>query len=279
MLFAQEKVEENTSEEEIAAEQDITEQETAEEQTSNEEVSEAPQEKIKITEAVPESDVIVDENPTNNKKYSKHCNCTYTADTPYPLRRTRWGGYFGVQSGLYTPANYLPDFKPGQTFSAYYGDEKTPLGEITFGLKLNFFLGSLSTNFTGGYFSAKNSRDNSALVLYPLTGGLLLALDNIFDEPYVVPYGLFGAYTVFYNEKVGGLSVSGNSAMGMFYAAGLMFQLDWIDQDSDYHGYDDYGLENTFLFVEARSFLTSSNSRDPDLSTPIQIGGGLKVEF
>jgi hypothetical protein len=60
-----------------------------------------------------------------------------------------------------------------------------------------------------------------------------------------------------------------------------MFQLDWIDTDSHASGYEDFGLENTFLFVEGRSFLkaTTGSTAAADFSTPLQINGGLKLEF
>jgi hypothetical protein len=213
---------------------------------------------------------------------NKICNCTYSSSTPYSQRRTRWGGYFGVQSGLYEPVNYDPDFQPTQTFDSLYGGNKTPVVEIVFGLKLNYVLGSLALQGSAGYFSRTkeiNATTSSVLTAQPITGALVIAFDNLFKEPYVVPYGMGGISTVVYSEKAGGLSVSGNSPMAPFYAGGLMIQLNWIDPESAASGYEDSGLENTFLYVEARTFLQSLNGRGPDFSTPVQLGGGLKVEF
>jgi hypothetical protein len=189
----------------------------------------------------------------------------------------------GIYGGQYAPTNYDPDFVT-KNFDDYYGSGKTPNVEFALGLKFNFFLGSITAQGTAGYFSAKNTQTagaESTLTVYPITAGLLYALDNFFKEPYVVPYVNIGLYSAIYNESVAGLSVKGNSPFAPFYAVGLMFQLDWIDTDSHASGYEDFGLENTFLFVEGRSFLkaTTGSTAAADFSTPLQINGGLKLEF
>ena len=87
-----------------------------------------------------------------------------------------------------------------------------------------------------------------------------------------------GAYTDFWKEAAQGLSASGRTGVAGFYALGLMFQLDWIDPETHESGYKDFGLENTFLFLEARSFLASGDA-SIDFSTPLQFSGGIKFEF
>jgi len=126
------------------------------------------------------------------------------------------------------------------------------------------------------YFCAKYSSKRQA-ERNPITGGLIYELDNIFKEPYVV-YAIGGVYKNYYTETVGPLSVTGSTPFAAFYAVGLMFQLDWIDTETHANGYDDFGLENTFLFIEGRSFLQAT-SLNPDFSTPLQLNAGLRVEF
>jgi hypothetical protein len=183
----------------------------------------------------------------------------------------------GAQASAYSPTDYIPDFRRTQTFDDVYGAGKNIMVELTLGLKFNFFLGSLTANATGGYFSAKNNTTGATLTATPITGTVILALDRLFKEPYIVPYGYGGVYTVIYKESEGGLSVSGNSGMAPVVGGGLMFQLDWIDYDGNDYAYNEYGLENTYLYVEGRTFIKSSTGAD--FSTPLQLAGGLRLEF
>jgi hypothetical protein len=219
---------------------------------------------------------------------NKICNCRFGSDVPYRERRSTIGGFLGVLGGTYAPVNYQPDFVT-RTFNDYYAGNKNPNVELFFGLKLNMFLGSLSLQAGGGVFQARNTDNPSAtsmLTVYPVHTGLLWAIDNIFPEPYIVPYVMGGVYTAIYEETVAGLSVRGNTALAPFYSGGLMFQLDWLDTETHLSGYEEFGLENTFLFIEARSFMSSSGGTtsstvhsSPNFSTPIQYNAGLRVEF
>jgi hypothetical protein len=212
------------------------------------------------------------------KEPKKICDCRYSSGTPYSERRSLFSGFFGVMAGLYTPTNYKPDFATNKTYANYYGDGQSPNAEAVFGAKINFFLGSLGPYFTIGTFSAQNTDVSAKLSVTPITAGLIYQLDNIFNEPYVVPYFVGGGYKNYYTETVGKLSVTGSTPIAAFYAVGLMFQLDWLDTQTHANGYDDFGIENTFLFIEGRSFLPSTDLL-ADFSTPLQLNAGLRVEF
>ena len=219
---------------------------------------------------------IGDSDDQNQAPKNKICNCQFTTSTPYTDRRSSIGGIIGVEGGTYQPVNYQPDFNSA-TFSNYY-DKVSPNAELVFIAKLNFFLGSIGPQLTAGFFQATSTVDGAKLTVIPVTLGAIYALDNLFKEPYVVPYVVAGMYTDLYNETDSGQSVQGNSAFSEFYALGLMIQLDAIDEEAHNTAYRDFGLENTFLFVEARSFLPAQNDV-PDFSTPLQISGGIKIEF
>lgn len=231
-------------------------------------------EEIKEEEAKPtEAGVEVEENRLKAAK--RVCKCEYAIDTPYKIRRTNFGGSFGIQWGAYNPINYSTLVG---TYADVYFTQRPGAVEVSFGMQWNFFLGSIGPQMTIGYFNVNNATSGATLTLLPVTAGITYQLNNVFKEPYVVPYGTFGSYSVVYNEALQGLSVKGNSPFGLFYAGGLMFQLDWMDEEAHNSAYQDYGIENTFLFVEARSFLTAPNPV-PDMSTPLQIFAGLKTEF
>lgn len=199
---------------------------------------------------------------------------------PYRKRRLPWGSLVNIGWSGYNPSNYNPDFVL-DSFDDYYGRAETPLIEFTVSAKKNFSLLSVTLDFGGGYYS-NNGADNSTLTLIPLRAGVGLALDTLFDEPYVVPYGSVGAYSVLYRESISTQAVNGNTQVGLYYTGGLRFQLDWVDTDGDYASYDESGMENTFLYIEARSFLVPGDNL-PDLgssdSEPLNIGAGFSMEF
>jgi hypothetical protein len=217
----------------------------------------------------------------------KNCKCEYNLGTAYRDRRDHFGSLIGVQWGAYAPTNYQPSFTT-QSYNNYYGGQQSGSIELSIIIKWNTPLGSIGPAITGGIFTAThtdssvNPNITTTFSVIPVTAGIMYALDTLFKEPYVVPYVVGGMYTGIYNESVGGLSVKGNSAFAPFYSVGAMFQLDWIDPEAHESGYLDYGMENTFLYVEGRSFMqaTSVNPNiNSDFSTPIQIFAGLRTEF
>lgn len=221
-----------------------------------------------------EEDVIIEESP--QVKARKICKCSYASNVSYTQRRESVGGYAGVQAGSYFPETYQPDFSTS-TFEEYYGKDGI-LIEVVMGIKWNFALGSLAAQVSGGFYKVTNDSAEATLDVYPITYGAMYALDNLFSEPYIVPYGFAGGYTTIYEEQAGAFSVRGSTGIAPVFAGGLMFQLDWLDKDSADSGYLDYGLENTFLYLEVRKFLESTNPF-PDFSTGFHFNGGMKVEF
>jgi hypothetical protein len=209
--------------------------------------------------------------------HSKPCACDVKPGVPYRDRRSKISGFFGFEGGTYAPVNYMPQINTGQTYGSYYSGGAAPNVELVFGAKFNFFLGSIGAQVGGGFFSATAS-SGAVLTVNPITAGLIYSMDSLFKEPYVVPYVVAGAYTDIYKEVDQGLSIDGQTSYAPFYSVGLMFQLDWIDPETHDSGYKDFGLENTFIFLEMRSFL-ASNDFNADFSTPLQFSGGFRFEF
>jgi hypothetical protein len=208
----------------------------------------------------------------------KICNCRFKPGTPYRDRRSRFTGLFGIEAGTYAPVNFnSQEISGGPSYSSLYS-ANLPNIEVVFGTKFNFLLGSLAAQFSGGYFSASNTGQSATLTVTPLTLGLTYGLDTIFKEPYVVPYFTGGLYTDIWKEVAQGLTAQGRTGFGPFFAIGLLFQLDWMDTETHETGYRDFGLENTFVFLEARSFLATDDG-PIDFSTPLQVSGGFKFEF
>ncbi len=230
-------------------------------------------------DAVKVGDVVVEKFPYG--KATQKCNCRYDTLIPYALRRNTWTNTVSLGVNTYTPTNYQPDAYDGD-LETVYGDAETPLLELTFGFKYNFALGSLALDLGGGYYSNTKDTLESKLNLIFTTAALTFALDNLFKEPYVVPYGTVGIGYVLYSETVAN-NENGGGTKTMYAGAGLQFQLDWMDEQANIDSYEDFGLENTFLYLEARYYLDATSFSDPaspDLSSEkIALLSGLKFEF
>jgi hypothetical protein len=205
---------------------------------------------------------------------------------PYKERRHRWGALVSVGYSNYSPEDYAPDFVTNTTYSDFYGNVESPMIELAFSAKLNVSFFSLSLDAGAGHMQNTGHLDSddtqASLSLTPVRVGGTLALDGIFGEPYVVPYASVGAYTVFYTEALASQKVEGRTTPALYYAAGLRFQLDWVDREAHESALTDFGLENTYAFVEGRHF-SPSGDLVPDLSsptdTPIMFDAGLMMEF
>lgn len=224
-------------------------------------------------------DVEVEKSPFEAELTKKDCDCEYNYMMPYKKRRGTFGFTMALGYSQYTPTYYKPDFVVNETYETYYGYTETPMLEMTMGIKWNNALGSIAFDFGAGYYfnNSRNEDDNANLRIVPVRAGGTLALDTLMDEPYVVPYATVGAYTAFYNENVFSQSVQGNTPIGLYWAAGALFQLNWLDESSAIASYSDTGLENTYVYAEARSFMSSTDI--PNLGTDPEFGAGLKLEY
>lgn len=200
---------------------------------------------------------------------------------PYRERRGTWGGTVQFGYSNYNPLDYDPDFVTNEDYSTFYGEVDQAMLEAQFSGKLNFSFASLSLDLGVGH-GENNGKFGSTLSMTPIRLGATLALDGIFSEPYLVPYGFAGAYVVYYKEALASQSVEGRTSPALYYGGGLRFQLDWMDPGADDEALIGFGLENTYLFAEARAF-SDSGDLVPDLSSPedspFMINAGLTLEF
>lgn len=200
---------------------------------------------------------------------------------PYAERRGTWGALLSVNYSNYSPEDYRPDFVVSENYEQFYGEVDAPMIDVTVAAKLNASFFSLSLDLGGGYFQ-NNGRFGSVLTLAPIRLGATLALDGLMSEPYLVPYGSAGLYSVIYSESLASQKVEGRTKPAPYFAAGLRLQLDWIDPQADDEALLDFGLENTFVFVEGRYFAASGDIV-PDVSSPddspYMVNVGLALEF
>lgn len=207
----------------------------------------------------------------------KVCNCVDDYGVPYRQRRSDWGFTFQVGFSQYEPLDYRPDFAAGRTFDNYYGSSQLPLIEAAFATKYNMAFGSIALEAGAGNYSNSEGLNGTSLSVTPARAGLILYLDTLFDEPYVVPYGGGGAAMAWYSETVASQKVAGNTGLGAYYVFGLAFQMDWLDPNADRNGQQD-GLENTFAYIEGRGF-SMNGGRVAELSNPLALGAGIRIEL
>jgi hypothetical protein len=203
---------------------------------------------------------------------------------PYGVRRTKWGIEGGVAYSMFEPINYETDYLDPTLgdFETFYGSGDTPLIEFQLGGRRNFSFCSVALNL--GYGVYANEADDDALGdakldLQIVRLGLRLTLDSLFIEPYIVPYGEVGAYTVAYDETQDATSFNGTTEAALYYTFGASFSLNWLDPSAATEAYTNSGVENTYLFVEGRQFMASGNETDPDFSSDLYANFGMAVEF
>ncbi len=199
---------------------------------------------------------------------------------PYRNRRDKWGQTVSIGYSSFTPIDYEPNFIAAD-FKDIYASADMPLIELQVSFKRNFTLGSMGAEIGVGIYQ-NNSDSNlieSDIELIPIRLGANFSFDNLAFEPFVVPYAMAGAYVVMYEENSSALSFGGNTEVAGYYGLGASFQLNWVDREAARISYLESGIENTFIYLEARKFIASGAAQDPDFSTGFDWGAGVRLEF
>ena len=201
---------------------------------------------------------------------------------PYKVRRPLWGLEAGITYSTFHPTSYSSNFVSTALldFDSAFGED--PMLEFYLNYKYNFSLGSIG--MVGSFGKYTNEVDDTSfgtptLELTMLQLSAKYIMDNIFFEPTIAPYGGVGIYVAKYSEEENGNENGGTTSPAPYYYFGALFQMDWIDKTAALEAYDESGIENTFLFVEARQYVASSEAADPDFSTDFNFNAGLSLEF
>jgi hypothetical protein len=173
--------------------------------------------------------------------------------------------------------NFEPELEEWETF---YGDDRTDQSGLSVGYK---FLRQVEVGLAIDYIKDKGvgtlpiSGELGGEVefeLYP--AHLHLTLRGIFFEnQWVVPYVGGGVTRVYYRQAIENQASVRGKVEGDHTRAGLQFLLDWMDTGSA-SGFEEEGVENTYLTVEVLSFSAEIDG--------IELGGeskmiGLAFEF
>ena len=203
---------------------------------------------------------------------------------PFRERRGKWGNQFSIGYSQYTPYNYASTFAAFDFEETYGFSSEMPLIELQYTLKRNFMWGSIGVEIGGGYY--ENSSDfeltniDSTLQIIPVRVGAVLILDGLTRFPYIAPYASVGAYTIIFEEvSEGDNTFGGNTQVAPYFTFGAQINLDWLDPISSRQGYEENGIQATFVYIEGRKFIASTAARDPDFENDIEPNIGLRMEF
>ena len=217
---------------------------------------------------------------------------------PYKKRRKTWGATISASYSFWQPNNYRSFFNPESNFQDVYGSASIGHISLLASLKLNHPVGALSLGLGGGYYKNKGN-NNLDLSIFPLVAELTWTIDNIMSEPYFAPYGGIGlAYMYFREKQTSPLlnddaddpdtseDVKTGGQFVLYYNAGLLIQLDWLESSADSSMYYN-GIENTYIKVGIMSFLRNiefrRNASDSDKkdfkSNKLTFFVGLQLEF
>lgn len=205
-------------------------------------------------------------------------------DAPYRQRRDTHGVYFGVNYQALVLANYTSALDSA-TYDDIFGIEQIPLVNVLIEYKLNTFLGafSIGIDFGSGSLTSSKSGFETTLAVSKYGGGLKYTLDTLMNEPYLAPYVGVNIWKMDLNEEAiaSGVSESFSETtdFGYNYTAGVLFQLDWLEENTSRETNFNWGLQNTFLDIYATQYAQTSSEEDPNTETDILLGAGLRLEF
>ncbi len=215
---------------------------------------------------------------------------------PYKQRRTKWGMLLFLGAEMFYPSEYSSVIMTGENgkFRQFSNSKMMTLGSVELGAKYNTLLGSFG--LLGGFAGGQISNPDLGLTSFNISiykVGFNFAMDNVFIEPYVVPYVQGGVHVIDYKETsvVANIeSEEGQTTDPIYhFRAGLLFQLNWlekkIDPNTHYNGLVSSGLENTFIDVFYSYYAqpltvaeAAEQDGDPDFESS-EYGVGLKMEF
>lgn len=218
----------------------------------------------------------------------------------YKNRRNEFSHLISLSYSTYNPTNYTVSDKE---FLDFYGAASLPFKKTSsleipllswlYSLKWNSFIGSLSFDLGVGFYFNKSNLDSSKIYVLPIKLGVTWAWDNIFLEPYIVPYLSAGTMSFLYREDLPETSDQRNdlrdqtgqpheyfqgTSYNIYLSGGIRFQLDWMDNDGDNSSYFERGIENSFIAVGITRIQKISQDLF-DLSGDIYIDASLILEF
>lgn len=210
----------------------------------------------------------------------------------YKKRRSKNGALFAVSMEKFYPIEYRSLFDDS-FIEDIVGSDTIDLVGFELGYKRNFgpmsasILGVFSKGAIVGSFGSLER--TISLSKFGLSANI--ALDAVFNEPWVVPYFQAGVHQFNVTEDKPTESQSATTGFSINYRYGVLFQLDWLENSIDKSAKQDRlrssGLENTYLDIYFSTHLASGDAidpvtlgkGDPNMLSNGEMGIGLKMEF
>jgi hypothetical protein len=209
-------------------------------------------------------------------------NYPIDVQTTYKERRRSSGANFGVHMEQFVPSQWA-SLIDGSSYDETYGSTPVNIFSLEGGYKLNFALGSISLlgGFGSGQASAQVDGGNRSMTVSKFYAKGMYILDNILPEPYIAPYVAGSVWKMQIKESEDISDAGGNysTGIGFDYTLGVLFQLNWLEQELSTKTLNDDGIQNTFLDIFATQYLKTQNPDDPSLASNFILGVGLRLEF
>ncbi|MGE5085822.1 MAG: hypothetical protein ACM3MG_05930 [Bacillota bacterium] len=198
----------------------------------------------------------------------------------YRDRRPNHGMYIGVTYEQFVPKNFVSGLDAA-TYDTMYGTDAIPLIGLGIDYKYNIAIGSLSLGVGAAMGSISDSRSgvDRKLEVTKYAVNARFTLDALMPEPYAAPYVGFSAYQMGVTDHNATTSKSETTSVGYAYTVGVLLQLDWIDYDAAKQATFNIGLENTFIDLYVTQYAKAGSDTEPNTSTDMTLGAGLRLEF
>lgn len=202
-------------------------------------------------------------------------------DLAYSERRGPRSTLFGLRYENFKPEDYFSQVD-ASSYASNYGDKSISLLGATFTWKRNFssFSVGVEPSISYGRVDGKDALSSDrSLILVRYGLGLSVMLDALKKEPWLVPYAEIQPLLFNWEEDADTENKSGTSELTFAYRAGLLIQLNKLDERAARVALVNYGLDNTFLDLFIHQHMTSESSNDVDLQSDLSYGAGFKLEF
>ncbi len=180
-----------------------------------------------------------------------------------------------VKGGMFSPVL--------DSWSEFYGKNSMPEFAVTLAYKLlrqvEIGVGVGSMRDTGHSYAVLHQTyvGNVTYHIYPVNA-FALVRGLLKEDQLLVPYVGGGWTRMHYEEKIENQQTARGYADGYHVRGGLQLSLDFIDQGASNRMFIDYGVYNTYFFVEAEYSRAIVRSVSTDLGGTAYLGG-LLFEF
>lgn len=198
----------------------------------------------------------------------------------YNERNHKVSKLFSLGVGYWQPYGFESQ-KDNNTFSNLFGEgEQINSPEISLWLRRKFAYLDWGIGLTAGTGKITSNKIGEEVTMNLQYSGLKLGLwlNQIFDEPYIVPFFTVQQVNLSLNEISAGQTVTQINTPSTQMRIGLQIQLNWIEWLSSNRALASFGLQNTFL--EGFYQISSNTANNETLfDGGDQTGLALSLEF